>query len=114
MTHSVVDGHATPSSWPVLSIRLGLGVPGAVGLNVTSLPWVRSTAVHWLTDGHANAIRILPGSTAVGVGEPGAVGLKVTSFPLPSAAGRGVGAGAATWCTLLRRCSDVGGREMAR
>ena len=62
------------------SIAVGVGVPGAVGSNVTCRP-TSSTAVHWLADGHATPYRTLPLSIVVGVGVPGAVGLNVTCCP---------------------------------
>ena len=80
-----------------MSITVGVGVPGAVGLNVTSRPGPSAaipvnappTAVHWLTDGHATPCRMnpeFPVSTTVGVGVPGAVGLNVACRPLPPTA----------------------------
>ena len=56
-----------------MSIVVGVGAPGAVGLNVTSRP-ASSTAVHWLADGHATPCRELPLSIVVpGVEVPDAV-----------------------------------------
>ena len=77
--HWLADGHATPESEAV-SIVAGRGVPGEVGLNVTSCP-PPSTAVHWVVEGHANACspEKKPGSIVMGVGFPGEVGLNVTS-----------------------------------
>ena len=63
------------------SIVAGLGVPGEVGLNVTSRP-TTSTAVHWLLEGQATVVRSSLGLAIVtGVGVPGEVGLNVTSSP---------------------------------
>ena len=78
--HWLVDGHATPDRLLVPSIVVGVGVPGEVGLNVTSCP-LPSTAVHWLVDGHATPGRLLVPSIVVGVGVPGEVGSNVTSCP---------------------------------
>jgi hypothetical protein len=36
--HWLAEGHATASSEPPLSIVVGVGLPGEVGLNVTSRP----------------------------------------------------------------------------
>ena len=44
----------TGAAGPV-SIRIGVEVPGVVGLNVTSYP-AGSTAVHWVVDGHATPV----------------------------------------------------------
>ena len=75
--HWLADGHATPSQAVAASIVVGVGVPGAVGLNVTSLPGA--------IDGGALAgrrarhrVQEVAGSIVVGVGVPGAVGLNVT------------------------------------
>jgi hypothetical protein len=59
--HWLADGHATPLNPLPGSIVIGVGVPGAVGLNVTSRP-APPTTVHWLADGHATAPRpwVLP------------------------------------------------------
>ena len=68
-----------------MSIVVGVEVPGAVGLNVTSRP-ASSTAVHWLADGHATPCRELPLSIVVGVEVSDAVGLNVPSRPMSSTA----------------------------
>jgi hypothetical protein len=66
-----------------LSITTGVGVPGEVGLNVTSspAPTSPSIAVHWLVEGQAMSTRSAEAalSIVIGVGLPGDVGLKVTS-----------------------------------
>ncbi len=86
LVHWLVDGHATLSSvGPPRTISTGVGVPGAVGLNVTCRP-SSSTAVHWLVDGHATPVSQWPASIVVGVGVPGAVGLNVTCLPSRSTA----------------------------
>ena len=64
--HWLADGHATPSRTRVPSTLVGVGLPGAVGSNVTCRPAL-STAVHWLADGHATALRVWPESIAVPV-----------------------------------------------
>jgi hypothetical protein len=51
--HWLLDGHATPlRTWK--STLAIVGVPGEVGLNVTSRP-KSSTAVHWLADTQTKA-----------------------------------------------------------
>jgi hypothetical protein len=78
--HWLTEGHATANRKPPLSIFAGVGLPGELGLNVTSRPEL-STAVHWLSEGHATASSEPPLSIVVGVGLPGEVGLNVTSRP---------------------------------
>src|SRR5260370_34104570 len=58
----------------------GVGVPGALGLNVTSCP-LKSTAVHCETDGHATALSVSPLMIVAVVWLAGAFGLNVTSAP---------------------------------
>src|SRR5205807_10138845 len=84
---------------PVLSIATALGLPGEMGLKVTSCRAL-STAVHWLVDGQSTAISALPASTAAGVGLPGDVGSNVTSCPAKSIAVHWLPDGPAT----LARC----------
>jgi hypothetical protein len=102
----VIDGQETPVRNPVWpgSIVVGVGVPGEVGLNVTSCLITENgteleagpTAVHCVVDGHAmlenpscascETCSVPPLSSVTRVGVPGDVGLNVTSRPLETVA----------------------------
>src|SRR5579862_4494172 len=97
--HWLVDGHATEARPPysLSSTGTAVGLPGEVGLNVTSFPPPvprcadpMSTRVHWLVEGHATAVGRPPPrstlSTLTATGLPGEVGSNVTSSPLRSTA----------------------------
>lgn len=73
------SGQATLSRLPPPSLIV-VGLPGAVGSNVTICPSL-STAVHCVVDGHARPSGELPASMLVGVGIPGLAGSKVTCCP---------------------------------
>jgi hypothetical protein len=57
VAHWVVERQATALREFAPVIAMGVGVPGAVGSNVTSEP-LESTAVHWDPDGHATELRL--------------------------------------------------------
>jgi hypothetical protein len=80
--HRLTDGHANAVSDASESMGAGVGVPGAVGLNVTSST-PASMAVHWLTDGQAKSVRPVL-SIVTAAGAAGEIGLKVASCPLVS------------------------------
>jgi hypothetical protein len=73
----------------------GAGVPGEVGLKVTSRP-EKPTTVHWVGDGHASGLPNPAIPTPTGDGVPGAAGLKVSSRPPSSSAVHWVMEGQAT------------------
>ena len=50
------DGQVTARRYPPGSTFTAVGLPGEVGSNVTSSPWL-STAVHWLADGTRRSVR---------------------------------------------------------
>jgi hypothetical protein len=81
-THSVVVGQETAVPWLLAGkIGVGVGVPGAFGLNVTCSPPAKSMAVHWLVEGHDTPFSELPLSMVETTRPAGADGLNVTARP---------------------------------
>src|SRR5205823_6915683 len=78
-THLLVRGHATPRRLPVVISCTPLGVPGLLGLKVSSLRL--SKATHRPFDGHATPRNRSLWSMATGAVIPGAMGLNGTSCP---------------------------------
>jgi hypothetical protein len=78
--HWFVAGQATEYRERPDARAFGAGLPGAVGLNVTSPP-VLSTSVHCELLGHATPQSVLPLSITLTWAEAGAAGSNVASPP---------------------------------